>query len=83
MFVEPIPAAILAITLPGGPSPEKLGEAPLEKMGSYLNTKLQERGTGHLPRPAAISLNQDLEQLLTAATKPSHVAAARARDVRS
>jgi len=29
---------------------------------TYLNTKLQERGTGRLPRAAAISLNQYLDQ---------------------
>lgn len=29
---------------------------------TYLNTKLQERGTRRLPRAAAISLNQYLDQ---------------------
>ena len=37
---------------------------------TYLNTKLQERGTGRLPRAAAISLNQYLDQWLTTAAKP-------------
>lgn len=37
---------------------------------TYLNTKLQERGIGRLPRAAAISLNQYLDQWLTKAAKP-------------
>ena len=37
---------------------------------TYLNTKLQERGTGRLPRAAAISLNQYLDQWLTMAAMP-------------
>jgi len=37
---------------------------------TYLNTKLQERGTGRLPRAAAISLNQYLDQWLSTAAKP-------------
>lgn len=36
----------------------------------YLNTKLQERHSGRLPRAAAISLNQYLDQWLTTAAKP-------------
>jgi integrase len=35
----------------------------------YLNTKLQERNIGRLPRAAAISLNQYLDQWLTTAAK--------------
>ena len=35
-----------------------------------LNTKLHERGSGRLPRAAAISLNQYLDQWLTTAAKP-------------
>ncbi len=37
---------------------------------TYLNTKLQGRGTGRLPRAAAISLNQYLDQWLTTTAKP-------------
>lgn len=37
---------------------------------TYLNTKLQERGTGRLPRAAAISLNQYLDLWLTTTAKP-------------
>ncbi len=37
---------------------------------NYLNTKLQERNIGRLPRAAAISLNQYLDQWLTTAAKP-------------
>ncbi len=36
----------------------------------YLNTKLQERDLGRLPRAAAISLNQYLDQWLAMAAKP-------------
>jgi hypothetical protein len=36
---------------------------------TYLNTKLQERGTGRLPRAATISFNQYLDQWLTTAAK--------------
>ncbi|HYL15798.1 MAG TPA: tyrosine-type recombinase/integrase [Terriglobales bacterium] len=37
---------------------------------TYLNGKLQEREIGRLPRAAAISLNQYLDQWLTTAAKP-------------
>ena len=37
---------------------------------TYLTTKLQERDIGRLPRAAAISLNQYLDQWLTTAAKP-------------
>lgn len=37
---------------------------------NYLITKLQERGVGRLPRAAAISLNQFLDQWLATAAKP-------------
>lgn len=37
---------------------------------TYLSRKLQEREIGRLPRAAAISLNQYLDQWLTAAAKP-------------
>jgi integrase len=37
---------------------------------NYLNTKLQERHIGRLPRAAAISLNQYLDQWLTTSAKP-------------
>lgn len=37
---------------------------------TYLNTRLQERNIGRLPRAAAISLNQYLDQWLTTAAKP-------------
>lgn len=37
---------------------------------TYLNTRLQERDIGRLPRAAAISLNQYLDQWLTTAAKP-------------
>lgn len=37
---------------------------------TYLNTKLQERNIGCLPRAAAISLNQYLDQWLTTSAKP-------------
>jgi hypothetical protein len=36
----------------------------------YLNTKLQERDVGRLPRTAATSLNQYLDQWLATAAKP-------------
>ncbi len=37
---------------------------------NYLNTKLQERHIGRLPRAAAISLNQYLDQWLATSAKP-------------
>ena len=37
---------------------------------TYLNTKLQERDIGRLPRAAAISLNRYLDQWLVTAAKP-------------
>ena len=37
---------------------------------TYLSGKLQEREIGRLPRAAAISLNQYLDQWLTTAAKP-------------
>ena len=37
---------------------------------TYLNSKLQERDTGRLPRAAAISLSQYLDEWLTTAAKP-------------
>jgi len=37
---------------------------------NYLNTKLQEHDIGRLPRAAAISLNQYLDQWLTTSAKP-------------
>lgn len=43
------------------------------KAQTYLNTKLQERGTRRLPRAAAISLNQYLDQWLTTAANGSRI----------
>lgn len=42
MFIEPVPEAISRITLTGGPTKEKLGEGPVEKVGELPKEK---RGT--------------------------------------
>ncbi len=40
LFVEPIPKAVLSITVTMGPPPEKLGEAPQEKLGEVPKKSL-------------------------------------------